>query len=298
MLKKRALLFLVLLLSVLTLLLPAAHAETGKYSKLSDFSGKQFAMLSGTSFDTILPKNAAFTDHESFSYYNSDVDSVSALRSGKADAVLLHRPIAEMIAAQYSDIMIFPEVIAQDPYGFGFAKGSELVAPFNEAMNKLKAEGLNEQLRAKWMGTDESAKVLITQDWPGKNGTLRYWVNTGTPPMGYLGSEGTPVGYAVDYVLHVAREMDYSVEITECAFDGLIPALSSGKADLAGRSMSITEERKKSIDFSDPFYEGAAVMVVRTADVDPALLSEADNSAETDQNFWDRIKKASLTRPS
>ena len=247
-------------------------------------------MLSGTSFDTILPKNADFTDHESFSYYNSDVDSVSALRSGKADAVLLDRPIAEMIAAQYSDIMIFPEVIAQDPYGFGFAKGSELVAPFNEAMNKLKAEGLNEQLRAKWMGTDESAKVLITQDWPGKNGTLRYWVNTGTPPMGYLGSDGTPVGYAVDYVLHVAREMDYSVEITECAFDGLIPALSSGKADLAGRSMSITEERKKSIDFSDPFYEGAAVMVVRTADVDPALLSEADNSAETDQNFWDRIK--------
>ena len=288
--KKRMVLFLVCILLFSILCLPTAWAQSGKFSKLSDLSGKRFAMLSGTSFDTILPKNEAFTDHESYSYYNSDVDSISSLRSGKSDAVLLDRPIAEMIVSQYDDIMIFPEAISPDPYGFGFTKGSALIEPFNAAMHKLKGEGLDEELKAKWMGTDESAKVLIKQDWPGKNGTLRFWVNTGTPPMSYLGPEGTPVGFTVDYVLHVAREMDYAVEVTECAFDGLIPALISGKADLAGRAMSITEERKKSIDFSDPFYEGAAVLVVRTADVDPALLGEAAKTAETGTSFWEEIK--------
>lgn len=131
------------------------------------------------------------------------------------------------------------------------------------------------------MGTDESVKVLIPQDWEGKNGTLRYWVNTGTPPMGYLGANGTPVGYAVDLVLHIAREMDYKVEITECAFDGLIPALQGGKADLAGRSMSITEERKQKIDFSDPFYYGGAYMVVKKSDMaaEQTVLSESDPTA-------------------
>ena len=289
--KKRKFLFLVCVLLVLVLCVPAALAKDGKFSKLSDFSGSRFAMLTGTSFDTILPKNEAFTDHENYSYYNSDVDSISSLRSGKSDAVLLDRAIAEMIVSEYSDIMVFPEVVYPDPAGFGFTKGSKLIAPFNEAMHKLKGEGLDEELTAKWMGTDEAAKVLIPQDWSGRNGTMRYWVNTGTPPMSYLGPEGTPVGFAVDYVLHIAREMDYAVEITECAFDGLIPALSSGKADLAGRCMSITEERKKVIDFSDPFYESATVLVVRTADVDPALLGEdAGAGAKTETGFLDRVK--------
>jgi polar amino acid transport system substrate-binding protein len=164
-------------------------------------------------------------------------------------------------------------VVQKDSYGFGFQKGSPLVAPFNEAMQKLLAQGLADEMTVKWMGTDETAKVLIPQDWEGKNGTLRYWVNTGTPPMSYLGPDGTPVGYAIDFVLHVAREMDYKVEITECAFDGLIPALQGGKADLAGRSMSITEERLKKIDFSDPFYRGGSVFVVRKSDVNPVLLT-------------------------
>lgn len=249
-------------------------------------------MLSGTAFDTNLSKNEAFTDHERFAYFNNDMDSISALRSGKVDAVLLDRHNAQMFIAQFDDIMIFPEIIIPDYYGFGFTKGSPLVAPFNEAMKKLKSEGLDEKLVAKWMGTDELVKVLIPQDWPGKNGTLRFWVNTGTPPMSYIGPEGTPIGFTVDYVLHVAQEMDYAVEITECAFDGLIPALTSGKADLAGRAMSITEERKKSIDFSAPFYEGANILVVRKSDVDPSILSggaEADSSEDT--GFWGQIKR-------
>ncbi len=65
--KKRTVLFFVCVLLVLVLCLPAAHAKDGKYSRLSDFSGKRFAMLSGTSFDTILQKNEAFTDHENYS---------------------------------------------------------------------------------------------------------------------------------------------------------------------------------------------------------------------------------------
>lgn len=291
--KKRFCIILILLLIIPIFLFNSGMAAEGeKYRTLSDFSGKLFAMLSGTSFDTNLAKNEAFTDHERFAYFNNDMDSISALRSGKVDAVLLDRHNAQMFISQFDDIMIFPEVIMPDYYGFGFTKGSPLVAPFNEAMHKLKKEGLDEKLVAKWMGTDEMAKVLIPQDWPGRNGTLRFWVNTGTPPMSYLGPDGTPIGFSVDYVLHVAQKMDYTVEITECAFDGLIPALTSGKADLAGRSMSITEERKKSIDFSDPFYEGANILVVRIADVDPSILSkDAQATSAAKSSFWGQIKK-------
>ena len=274
----------------------SAFAEDGMCRELSDFSGKTFGMLSGSSFDGLIPKNKAFTDHERCLYFNSDVDSTSALRSGKIDAVTLDRPVAEMVVSQHDDIMIFPEPLAEEVYGFGFKKGSELIPAFNEAMSRLKAEGLDDELKKRWMGTDESAKVLITQDWEAENGTLRYWVNTGTPPMSYIGPDGTPVGYTIDLVLHVAREMGCGVEITECALDGLIPALQSGKADLAGRSMAITEERKKSIDFSDPFYEGAAVLVVRKADVDPSLIPGSATETEEEVSEKKSGFRAGLAR--
>ena len=259
-----------------------AGNSTEKYAALSDFVGKTISILSGTTFDVHLEKNSLLQGNVTVLYQNSDVDSVSSVLSGKSDAMILDMPNAEIVVAEHEELMIFPEVVQHDEYGFGFRKGSELVKPFNDALQKLLAQGLGDEMTVKWMGKDESSKTLIPQDWEGTNGTLRFWVNTGSPPMGYLGPDGTPVGYAVDVVLHVAREMDYKVEITECAFDGLIPALQSGKADLAGRSMSITEERLQKIDFSDPFYTGGSVLIVLKNKIDPTVLKTLQSTEGVD----------------
>ena len=289
--------FLACLLAVLLVCasVPCACAEAeGKLKTMADFRGKKISILSGTTFDVHMEKNSALQGDVTVLYQNSDVDSISSLLSGKCDAIAMDKPIAEMVVSDHEELMIFPEIIMEDAFGFGFQKGSSLIPEFNRAMEKLMAEGLSEEMTAKWMGKDEDAKKLIPQDWEGKNGTLRYWVNTGTPPMSYLGPEGTPVGYTVDLLLHIAKEMDYKVEITECAFDGLIPALQAGKADLAGRSMSITEERKQMIDFSDPFYYGGSVMVVRKADVDPSLLYVPSESGKLKTMADFRGKKISI----
>ena len=288
-LKRYAILILITACLITVMALPGrafAGGDAG-YQTMADFKGKTISLLSGTSFDVHIENNPVLQGDVKLLYQNSDVDSISSVLSGKSDAIAMDMPNAEIVVAEHPELVIFPEIIQQDDYGFGFQKGSPLVAPFNEAMNKLIAQGLRNEMTAKWMGNDESAKVLIDQDWEGANGTLRFWVNTGTPPMGYLGPEGTPVGYAVDFVLHVAREMDYKVEITECAFDGLIPALQGGKADLAGRSMSITAERLEKIDFSDPFYSGGSVMIVPVDKVDPAVLTvnTAENGDESESGL-------------
>ena len=46
-------------------------------------------------------------------------------------------------------------------------------------------------------------------------------------------------------------------------FDSLIPALSSGAIDFIAAGMSVTEERKKNVDFSDPYYESKQVVIIR-----------------------------------
>ncbi len=102
--------------------------------------------------------------------------------------------------------------------------------------------------------------------------------------MAYIGPGGGLIGYSIDLMHHIAREMNYKLEVTECSFDGLIPAVQSGKCDVVGGSMSITPERAKTIDFCDPFYDGASVFIIHKADADPSLLEGLDEGAATEQD--------------
>ena len=67
----------------------------------------------------------------------------------------------------------------------------------------------------------------------------------------------------IDVILYICKELGYKLEIIEMSFDGIIPALISGKVDMAGCSIIVTEERKKSVLFSDANYTGGIVVIAR-----------------------------------
>lgn len=70
------------------------------------------------------------------------------------------------------------------------------------------------------------------------------------------------IGFDMDLIRAVGKQMGYEVKIQNLAFDGLIPALEAGNIDLAASGMTITEERAKKILFSDPYYKaGISIMV-------------------------------------
>ena len=64
-------------------------------------------------------------------------------------------------------------------------------------------------------------------------------------------------------MMYICKELGYKLEIIEMSFDGIIPALKSGKVDISGCSIIVTEERKKSVIFSEPNYTGGIVIVTR-----------------------------------
>lgn len=61
-------------------------------------------------------------------------------------------------------------------------------------------------------------------------------------------------GFEVELVNEIAKREGIKVNWVEMSFDGLIPALSTDKIDMIASAMSVTEERKESVDFSNPFY--------------------------------------------
>jgi polar amino acid transport system substrate-binding protein len=74
------------------------------------------------------------------------------------------------------------------------------------------------------------------------------------PPFETMDLMGTPEGISVDIAMMFGEFLGREVIIVNTDFSTLIPALNSGEIDIAIASMSITEERKISVDFSDPYF--------------------------------------------
>ncbi|UWQ44920.1 transporter substrate-binding domain-containing protein [Leisingera aquaemixtae] len=96
------------------------------------------------------------------------------------------------------------------------------------------------------------------------------------PPFASLDSSGNWVGWEVEVIGAVCAAAALDCVITPVAWDGIIPSLTGQQIDAIMASMSITEERQKTIDFSDPYYNTPAVIVAdKSMDIEPTPESLA-----------------------
>ena len=71
-------------------------------------------------------------------------------------------------------------------------------------------------------------------------------------------------GFDMDLIRAIGKEMGYEVEVQNIGFDGLIPALQAKNIDVIISGMTINDERKQNVSFSDPYYQSGLTMVVRS----------------------------------
>ncbi|WP_094603804.1 Glutamine-binding periplasmic protein [Sporomusa silvacetica DSM 10669] len=71
------------------------------------------------------------------------------------------------------------------------------------------------------------------------------------------------IGFDMDLIKAVGKQMGVEVQVQSMGFDGLIPALEAGNIDAAISGMTITDERAKKVNFSKPYYKSGLSMVVK-----------------------------------
>ena len=94
------------------------------------------------------------------------------------------------------------------------------------------------------------------------NKTLVMATNAEFPPYEYYEGEEV-VGIDVDIAKAVAEELGMELKIEDMAFDSVIPAVSSGKADIALAGLTVTDERKENLNFTDTYAKATQVIIVK-----------------------------------
>lgn len=91
---------------------------------------------------------------------------------------------------------------------------------------------------------------------------LRVITEAGFAPFEFKEANDEFTGFDMDLIRAIGEAEGYKVEISHMGFESLIPALQADKADCAIAGMSITEERKQSVDFSTPYFDAGLIIAV------------------------------------
>ena len=229
-------------------------------SNKDDLNNKNIGVYTGSEYDTIAQDNI---ENPKILYYNSYSDQISALKSGKIDGFLTDEPLAKEIIKENKELKILKEKLTEDSYAFAINPlKSNLQDEINKELVKMNKNGKLKTFEDKWMGNDESNKELEVYHYDDSKGVVKFATVSGSAPFAYM-KNNKIVGYDIDVISYICKELGYKLEVIEMSFDGIIPALKSGKVDVAGCSIIVTEERKKSVLFSEPDYIGGIVVVVR-----------------------------------
>jgi arginine/ornithine transport system substrate-binding protein len=132
---------------------------------------------------------------------------------------------------------------------------------------------------------------------------VRLGVEGAYPPFSEIDKSGMLKGFDIDIANALCAQMKVECVMVQLSFDGMIPALNSRKIDAVIASMSITDERKKAVDFTDKYYKTPAQFVVKkgsTLEITPAGLKGkrvgVQRSTTHDRFVGDNFKSADIVR--
>ncbi|MCL2009431.1 MAG: transporter substrate-binding domain-containing protein [Synergistaceae bacterium] len=86
------------------------------------------------------------------------------------------------------------------------------------------------------------------------------------PPFEFYDEDNNLTGFDIEMVKSIGKKIGKEIQMVDMPFDGLIPALLTGKIDLIASAVTATEERRQRVNFSDVYHVTDATIVVRTGD--------------------------------
>ncbi len=108
------------------------------------------------------------------------------------------------------------------------------------------------------------AAPAFAQDLPDLGGREVVVVTENAyPPLQFLDKSGAAVGWEYDAMAEIAKRLNIAVTYQNTSWDAMIPAVAEGQYDIGMTGITIKDERKQQVDFSDPYMRSEMLMIVR-----------------------------------
>ena len=232
---------------------------TGK----ADLPGKKIGVQQGTTGDIYA------SDYEkegaTIERYSKGNDAVQALKQNKIDCVIIDEQPAKVFVSLNDDLKILDEPFELEEYAICISKSKpELTKAFNEALKALKEAGTLDQIIKNYIGdeTKGTCPYVSPANVDRSKGKLTMATNAAFEPYEY--HEGDKiVGIDAEIAQAICDKLGYELSIEDMEFDSIIAAVQSGKADFGAAGMTVTEDRLKNIDFTDPYTTATQVIIVK-----------------------------------
>ena len=256
-------------------------------TSIDQFNGKKIGSATGTTYDVIVRRRLPDV---TFSYYNTYSDMVAAMQSGKIAAFACDEPVLRNIMAENDQVTMMPEYLDTFEFGFIFPKnkkGSALCGQMSEFIREVRDGGELEKLEKKWLGGNmDGAEMPDIESLSGENGTLTLAIDALNAPFDFMRGKQY-AGYEVELALRFCERYGYALTIRNMDFDAVLTSVQTNKAAFGAATISITEERKQSVLFSEPHFSGGTVLAVLKAQEGVAGAADESSRVPQYQSFAD-----------
>ena len=250
-----------------------ATTKADKITKYSQLKGKTVGVKNGTAAQRFLDKNKDKYGYKIKTFDTGDL-MYNSLSTGAVDAVMDDQPVIQYAIQKGQDLAINMDGEAVGGFAFGVKKGGnheKLITEFNKALAQMKADGTLDEIIKKWTGesqsTDNSA-VPTTTTPAGQKATpkkSKYVISSDSSfaPFVFQNDKGKFTGIDMDLIKAIAKDQGFTIEIDNPGFDAAVSDVQSGHAQGMIAGMTVTDARKSTFDFSEPYYTANSILAVQ-----------------------------------
>lgn len=140
------------------------------------------------------------------------------------------------------------------------APASESAAPTEAAAEAATETSVKDEVPAAEAGS--TAEAATTEFTTVEDGKLHMATNAAFPPYEMVADDGTFEGIDVDIAGKIAEKLGLELVVDDMDFGSIITSVQTGKEDIALAGLTVTDERKQNVDFTDSYATGVQVVIV------------------------------------
>ena len=173
-------------------------------------------------------------------------------------------PVLKNIAAKNDGLLVLDELLVDDCFGFAVQlQNGDMKKAIDGVLTDLKSDGTYQDMVERWFPEKGNPDPMPAIEMDGINGDLILGTAAVIEPMSFVDASHQIVGFDIEFASRIAQKLGKRLVIVDMEFGALLPALISGKVDMIGAGISITEERAKKILFSECYYSGGIAAIVK-----------------------------------